>query len=115
MKSGPVEAEIDRGPHHRDYGFFVWTLPGFLFVFGFIAQFSIGLPFALAGVVLFGYLYLRGPGWPADLGLPAGAGAGLLLFWVLPTDLDPTPFIVAGLGLISVSSLTFWRLRCRPG
>jgi hypothetical protein len=103
-----------RGSHQRDFGFFIWMLPSVLFVFGFIAQFSIGLPFALAGVVLFGYLYLRGPRWPSDLGLLAGLGLGLMLFWLLPTDLSPAPFVAAGLGLIAISSLAFWHLRCRP-
>src|SRR4051812_18454616 len=87
VDKGPVRTMNQPKPHHRDFGFFVWMLPIFLFVFGFISHFSIGLPFLLAGIVLFGSLPLRGPVWPADLGLLAGLGAGLLLFWLLPTDL----------------------------
>lgn len=101
-------------PHRRDLGFFLWMLPSFLFVFGFITGFSIGMPFLLAGVLLFGYLYRRGPEWPADLGLVAGLGCGLLLFWLLPTDFVQAPFIVAGFSLIVAGSLLYWYLRCRP-
>jgi hypothetical protein len=105
---------IDRKQHQHDFGFFIWMLPSFLFVFGFITQLTLGLPFLLAGVVLFAYLYLRGPRWPADLGLLAGLGTGLLLVWLLPTDFYPVPFIIVGFGLIGASSLLFWHLRCRP-
>ncbi|MFN8112793.1 MAG: hypothetical protein U0R51_06290 [Solirubrobacterales bacterium] len=100
--------------HRGDAGFFVWMLPSFLLVFGFIAQFSIGLPFFLAGILLFAYLYARGPAWPADLGLAAGLGLGLLLFWLLPTDFDPVPLVAIGVALIGFSSALFWHLRCRP-
>ena len=103
-----------RGDDRHDFGFFIWMLPSFLFVFGFISQLTIGLPFLLAGIILFAYLHLRGPQWPADLGLLAGLGVGLLLFWLLPTDFDPAPFIAVGFGLVGFSSLLFWHLRCRP-
>ena len=46
----------------------------YLFVFGFLSQFTIGLS----------------------------------------TDFNSAPFIVAGFGLIGVSSLSFWPLRCKP-
>jgi hypothetical protein len=100
--------------HHRDFGFFLWTLPSFLIIFGFITGFTIGMPFFLIGLMLLCYMAFRGPEWPADLGLLAGAGAGALLFWLLPTDHAPAPFIAVGFGLIAFSSLLFWHLRCRP-
>jgi hypothetical protein len=55
-------------------GFFYWAGVGFLVVFGFITGFSIGLPILALGAVLFVVMLRRGPGWPADLGLLAGAG-----------------------------------------
>lgn len=100
--------------HHRDFGFFLWTLPSFLMVFGYITGFTIGMPFFLLGVALLTYMAFRGPEWPADLGLIAGAGTGALLFWLLPTDYDPLPFVVIGIGMIGSSALTFRHLRCRP-
>src|SRR6266496_543291 len=61
------------------WGFFYWVGVGFLTVFGFVAILSIGLPFFVLGVVLLAVGVGRGPVWPADLGLLAGAGLVCLL------------------------------------
>jgi hypothetical protein len=101
----------------RDWGFFKWFAVGFLVVFGFITGFSIGLPFLLLGVVLFARLSLRGPEWPADLGLLGGAGAVCLLIAainLISGDLLPTALASVGVALVGVSTVSFWWLRCRP-
>jgi hypothetical protein len=101
----------------HDWGFFQWFAVGFLVVFGFITGFSIGIPFLLAGVYLLCWLTLRGPRWPAELGLFAGAGAVCLLIAainVIGGGLDPTIWATAGLALSSSSTFLFWSLRCRP-
>jgi hypothetical protein len=105
------------GAHDRDWGFFLWALAGFLVVFGFIAQFSIGLPFFLAGVFVFVQLFRRGPAWPADLGLLAGAGLVCLVIALISAisgDISPTVWAATGISLVAVSPLSFWWLRCRP-
>ncbi len=104
-------------PHGRDWGFFLWALAGFLVVFGFIAMFTIGLPFLLAGVFVFVHLARRGPAWPADLGLLAGAGLVCLVIALISAiagDISPTVWAAVGASLVAVSSASFWWLRCRP-
>ena len=103
-------------PEH-DWGFFQWFGVGFLVVFGFITGFTIGLPFLLVGLLLFGVLTARGPEWPADLGLLAGAGAVCLVIAVISAisgDVSPTVWASVGLALSSSSTFLFWWLRCRP-
>ena len=100
----------------HDLGFFVWAVPGFLLTFGVIGALTIGPPFFLLGAALLFYLWARGPGWPADLGLIAGVGAGALLlasFQATGGD-SPTPWIEIGVGLVAASAGAFWWLRCRP-
>src|SRR5579884_340953 len=64
----------------RDFGFFQWTAVGFRLAFGVVAILSIGAPFFLLGLVLFGLMLGRGPRWPAGLGALAGAGVvGLVI------------------------------------
>ena len=58
----------------RDFGFFQWVVVGFMLVFGVLAILSIGAPFFLIGLVLFGVMLGRGPRWPAGIGALAGAG-----------------------------------------
>jgi hypothetical protein len=106
-----------RAAHERDWGFFQWFAAGFLVVFGFITQFTIGLPFLIAGGFLCVRLWRRGPGWPADLGLVAGAGAVCLVIAALNAGsgrLDPTVWAAAGLALTGAPTAGFWWLRCRP-
>jgi hypothetical protein len=106
------------GTHDRDWGFFKWFAAGFLLVFGFIAQFSIGLPFMLVGIYLFIRLsWLQGPVWPADLGLVAGAGAVCLLIAAINLKsghLSPTVWAGVGFALVAAGVGSFWWLRCRP-
>jgi hypothetical protein len=104
-------------PHDRDWGFFKWFAAGFLVVFGFLTGFTIGLPFLVLGLVLFARFGLRGPEWPADLGLLAGAGAVCLVIAtinLLSGDLSPTVWAGVGFALLGGSTAGFWWLRCRP-
>jgi len=104
-----------RGDH--DWGFFQWFGIGFLVVFGFITGFSIGPPFLLVGLFLFVRFALRGPEWPADLGLLAGAGAVCLLIALISAiagDISPTIWASVGAGLTVGPTALFWWLRCRP-
>jgi len=102
--------------HRRwDLGFFLWAIPGFLLSLGFITV--IGPPLLVAGAILLAWLYLRGPGWPADLGLLAGVGSMCLTIAVINAigdGLDPTVWAIVGAALVAGSSLAFWWLRCRP-
>jgi hypothetical protein len=103
--------------HDRDWGFFLWALAGFCTVFGFVAMFSIGLPFALAAVILLVWLSKRGPVWPEQLGLVAGAGAVCLLIALISAvsgDVSPNVWAVVGAALVVASAGSFWWLRCRP-
>jgi len=103
--------------HDRDFGFFVWAVPGFLLVFGFYAGFSIGMPFFALGLGLLAYLSFRGPVWPADLGLLAGLGLGSLSFAGIALtggDYPVSPWLEVGLALVLTSAAAFWWLRCRP-
>jgi hypothetical protein len=104
--------------HERDFGFFIWAIPGFLLVFGFYTGFTIGMPIIALGLAMFAYLYLRGPAWPADLGLVAGLGLGSLSFAGFAVasngDYPVSPWLEIGLGLVCLSAVTFWWLRCRP-
>ena len=104
-------------PHERDWGFFLWTLTGFLIVFGFITGFSIGIPFFIAGVFLAGRMSARRPAWPANLGLLAGAGLVCLVIATINAvsgDLSPTIWASIGVLLTLSSTAGFWWLRCRP-
>jgi len=107
-----------RSRHERDLGFFLWAAPGFLWVFGFYTGFTIGMPILALGVGLFAFLYVRGPAWPADLGLLAGLGLGSLSFAGIALtsggDYPVSPWLEIGFGLVFVSAATFWWLRCRP-
>jgi hypothetical protein len=103
--------------HERDFGFFIWAIPGFLLVFGFYSGFTIGIPFLILGLGLFAYLLSRGPVWPADLGLLAGLGLGSLSFAAIAIgsgDYPVSPWLEIGLGLVGLSGAAFWWLRCRP-
>ena len=101
----------------HDWGFFQWFVAGFCVVFGFITGFSIGLPFLLVGLYLFVWLLLRGPSWPADLGLLAGSGAVCLVIGAINAisgDLSPTVWLTVGATLTTWPTFLFWWLRCRP-
>jgi hypothetical protein len=101
----------------HDFGFFIWSAVGFLLAFGLIAAASIGLPFLLVGLTLFVALQVRGPVWPADLGLLAGIGSVCLVVAAINAasgDLSPTVWLLVGFALIGLSSSLFWWLRCRP-
>jgi hypothetical protein len=101
----------------HDFGFFVWAIPGFLVVFGFVTGFTIGLPFLGAGLALFLYLTWWGPTWPADLGLIAGVGAASFVFGciaLISGSYSPAPWLQIGLALVGASGALFWWLRCRP-
>lgn len=99
----------------HDFGFFVWTIPGGLLSFGAVAALSIGAPFFLLGAALLAYLLVRGPTWPADLGLITGAGITFVAVAALagPGDGGGT-WLAIGLGLIAAGAVPFWWLRCRP-
>jgi len=105
--------------HERgyDFGFFAWTVPGFLVSVGVIAALSVGPPLFLLGLVLLVYMQVRGPTWPADLGLIAGIGVSFLLLATLAAlDGDRhAPWSAIGLALVAVSAGAFWWLRCRRG
>jgi hypothetical protein len=97
-----------------DYGFFLWAAAGLLVSFGFVTV--IGLPLLVVGLILGVWLYVRGPGWPADLGLIAGIGTTCLTVAVLSAasgGLEPTGWAAAGAVLVAGSTATFWWLRCR--
>ncbi len=104
--------------HQRDWGFFLWTGTGLLIVFGFIAGFSIGLPFFYAGLIALGVLAARGPRWPAQLGLGAGAGISCLIVAVaVAAEHEPSTgtWALVGAALVGGSAFAFWWLHCRPG
>jgi hypothetical protein len=114
--TAPTLPRVER-KHDRDFGFFVWAVPGFLVVFGFYTGFSIGIPFLVLGLLLFAYLHARGPVWPADLGLLAGLGIGSLSFAGIALtsgEYSVSPWFEIGLGLTAGSAAAFWWLRCRP-
>lgn len=101
----------------HDFGFFIWSAVGFMLAFGLVAAASIGLPFLLVGLALFVALQVRGPVWPADLGLLAGIGSVCLVVAAINAatgDLSPTVWLLVGIALIGLSSSVFWWLRCRP-
>ena len=102
----------------HDAGFFVWTGAGLLLFFGLLAGFSIGLPFFYAGLIAVGWSAVRGPQWPAQLGLLAGAGLScfvVAVFNAAERDPSTTSWLYAGGALVAASSVAFWWLRCRPG
>ena len=87
-----------------------------MILFGAVAILSIGAPFLLLGLVLLMVGVWRGPRWPSDLGLLAGAGVVCLVIALINAiigDLSPTVWAVVGLGLIAIGGGAFWWLRCR--
>jgi hypothetical protein len=100
--------------HHRGLGFFYWAGVGFLIVFGVLAILSIGAPFFVVGLVLLGVLLGRGPRWPASLGLFAGAGGVCLVIAAINSIAGAAIWAAVGLGLVGLSSVAYWSLRCRP-
>jgi hypothetical protein len=103
--------------HERDWSFFHWAGAGFLIVFGLLAILTIGAPFLLLGVFVFGALVGRGPRWPSSLGLVAGAGAVCLVIGTISAisgDVTPTVWFGVGVALTSSACWAFWFLRCRP-
>lgn len=102
--------------HRRDPGFLLWAVAGFLTVFGFVAMFSIGLPFMLAALVMLVWLSKRGPVWPEQLGLVAGAGVVCLVIALISAvsgDISPTLWAGAGTALVAAPTGIFWWQRCR--
>jgi len=83
---------------------------------GVIGALTVGPPFFVLGTALLFYLLVRGPTWPADLGLIAGVGAGSLLLASLQATggNSPTPWVEIGIGMVAASAGAFWWLRCRP-
>jgi hypothetical protein len=101
----------------HDWGFFLWMGAGFLFAFGWLAQFTIGLPFLFLAVGALVSLAHRGQGWPEILGLIAGAGVVCLVIALINAiagDLSPTIWALVGAALVGASAGAFWWLRCRP-
>ncbi|HSI80135.1 MAG TPA: hypothetical protein VK919_05730 [Solirubrobacterales bacterium] len=96
----------------HDFGFLIWAVPACLITFGAAAILTIGLPFVLLGAVLLSYLLLRGPTWPADLGLISGVGVTILVLAV-GTD-GGGVWLAIGIGLVAAGAVPFWWLRCRP-
>jgi hypothetical protein len=104
-------------PRRRDWGFFYWVATGFLIVFGALAILSIGFPLFALGMLLLFAGVRKGPRWPADLGLIAGAGLVCLLIAAINAishDLSPTVWAIVGLGLTAIGSGLFWWIRCSP-
>lgn len=99
--------------HERDWGFFYWAAVGFLMSLGTLAILSIGFPFFVLGLLLLVIGLWRAPGWPADLGIPAGIGATCLLIAVIG-PFAPTIWALVGSVLVVTGAGTFWWLRCRP-
>ena len=101
----------------HDFGFAIWSAVGFLLAFGLVAAASVGLPFLLVGLVLLIALQIRGPVWPADLGLIAGIGSVCLVVAAINAssgDLSPAVWLTVGIALTGLSSGVFWWIRCRP-
>jgi hypothetical protein len=96
--------------HRRDRFFLGWTLAGLFLGFGFIAQ--IGLPFLFIGVVLCILLSRRGATWPAQLGVPVGAGVVWLIIGMSGAN-DAVAWVGAGAAAIVFPSLAFAWLRQR--
>jgi hypothetical protein len=121
---GYSPVEVPRWRRWR--GFVAWALAGGLLFFSSLTGFSIGLfvlPFALLGVLLVARYSSR---WPEAIGVAAGIGAVCLLVALGNRDydpcpasdvltvppgetsaecggLDPTPWLVGGIVLLSVS------------
>ena len=98
----------------RDFGFSQWVVVGFMLVFGVLAILSIGAPFFLIGLALFGVMLGRGPRWPAGVGALAGAGLVGIIIGVIGAIASPGLWAAAGATLTALSGATFWWLRCRP-
>jgi len=80
---------------------------------GVVAILSIGGPFLLVGLVLFGFLLGRGTPWPACLGLLAGAGLVGVVIDAIGAVPSPGIWGGAGVALIAAGAASFWSLRCR--
>lgn len=102
-----------RSQRDHDDGFFYWAGVGFLIVFGAVAILSIGAPFFLLGLVLFGVLLGRGPRWPASLGFLAGAGLVCVVIAIIGSVPNPAGWAAVGVALLGFSAGAFWWLRCR--
>jgi hypothetical protein len=84
-------------------------------------MFGLVVGLTVPGVFLVGLILLVvglrwGPAWPADLGVPAGAGMACLVFALIDAisgDLSPTIWALVGVALVGASSFSFWWLRCR--
>jgi hypothetical protein len=100
--------------HGHDWDFFVFAAIGFLIVFGFLTALTIGAPLILVGLALLTWQWIRASAWHAELGLLAGAGVVCFVVASLATLGSPMAWASVGAVLVSISSITFWWLRCRP-
>jgi hypothetical protein len=97
--------------HRRERFFLGWALAGLFLGFGFITV--IGLPFLILGVVLCTLLSRRGATWPAQLGVPVGAGVVWLILGMSGAN-DAAVWVGVGGAAIVIPSLAFAWLRRRP-
>jgi len=98
----------------RDFGFFQWSVVGFMLAFGLVAILSIGAPLFVLGLVLLGVMLGRGPRWPASLGGLAGAGVVGVVIGLIGAVSFPGLWIGSGVSLMALAAAAFWWLRCRP-
>jgi hypothetical protein len=96
--------------HRRDRFFLGWAIAGLLLGFGFIMQ--IGLPFLIIGVVLCIVLSRRGATWPAQFGVPVGAGVVWLIIGMSGAN-DAAVWVGVGAAAIVIPSFAFAWLRGR--
>lgn len=117
-------------------GFLAWAAAGGLLVFAVVSGLSIGLFVLPLAVVILVLVVRRVRGWPEILGAGAGCGAICLLIAFLNRDynpcpegpitlgpgesefecggFDPLPWLVAGLALVALSTLTYAFARRSP-
>jgi hypothetical protein len=84
-------------------------------LFGYVVGLTIPGVF-LVGLILLVAGLRWAPGWPADLGLAAGAGVACSVFALINAisgDLSPTIWAAVGIGLMATSTFGFWSLRRR--